>query len=376
MPSEIPIAHVDIRPEDIEAVSRVLASGNLRQGRVVAEFEEAFAQRVGAAHAVAVSSGTAALHLAYLGLFHPGDEVIVPAFTFVATASMLVAVGAVPVFADVDPGTFTLSVDDACSRVNERTRGIAGVHLFGNACEISPLLDLAQRRGLSMVWDAAQALGTGYRGRDVGGYDQAVCYSFYPTKNITTGEGGMVVTDDGDLAKLLRVTRSQGAEAKYRHTILGFNYRMTDFQAALGLQQLARLDNYLDRRRENAQEYDRALEGIDGLQVPATPSDTFHTYNQYGVRLNSAMINREEIVTRLAGQGIETAIHYPRPLHLQPMFGPHPPELSPLDESEQLCHDILCLPVHPGIPVSQVRKVASALCAAILGHDHRGYIAK
>src|SRR5919199_1594248 len=231
MPPEIvPVASVDVRAEDIEAVASVLASGNLRQGRVVAEFEEAFAARVGACHAVAVSSGTAALHLAYMALFTPGDEVIVPAFTFIATASMLLAVGAVPVFADVDPRTFTLSLEDVRARITGRTRGIVGVHLFGNACDIEGLQRLADKHRLTLVWDAAQALGTEYNGREVGSYPTACCYSFYPTKNITTGEGGMITSDDSRLGEQFRLLRSQGASGKYVHTALGFNYRMTDFQ--------------------------------------------------------------------------------------------------------------------------------------------------
>lgn len=364
------MAHVDIRPEDIEAVSKVLASGSLRQGKVVAEFEEAFAARVGAAHAVAVSSGTAALHLAYMGIFKPGDEVIVPSFTFVATASMLLAVGAVPVFVDIDPDTFCLSPADVQPNITEKTRGIAGVHLFGNACDVDGLVNLAREHGLSLVWDAAQALGTEWNGQDVGTYPDAVCYSFYPTKNITSGEGGMIVTGDPDLAKLLRLTRSQGAEGKYRHTVLGFNYRMTDFQASLGLCQLRRLDEYISRRRQNAEELSNVLKDIDGLSVPVTTSGALHTYNQYAVRVSSVRSRRDDVATALEMQGIQSAVHYPRALHQQPMFGHLPP--SKLNESEFLCEEILCLPVHPGVSTSTARRVGLALSTILtdgLGSD-------
>jgi dTDP-4-amino-4,6-dideoxygalactose transaminase len=346
--SRVPIASVDVRPEDIEAVARVLASGNLRQGAVTGEFEEAFAARVGAKHAVAVSSGTAALHLSYLALFGPGDEVIVPAFTFVATASMLVAMGATPVFADVDPRTFTLSVEDARTRISERTRGIVGVHLFGNACDVDGINGLAADHGLVTVWDAAQALGTEFAGREVGAYGQAVCYSLYPTKNITTGEGGMIVTDDDALARTVRLMRSQGAAQKYLHVQLGFNYRMTDLQASLGLQQLGRLDTYVGRRRANAGHLTAGLEHVAGIVPPLEQPGARHSFNQYSILVDASMagVGRDELAEALAEHGIETAVHYPRPLHHQPMFERHDPSLP---VSEGLCQRILALPVHPKV---------------------------
>lgn len=356
-PEVVPIARVDIRPEDIEAVAAVLASGNLRQGRVVAEFEEAFATRVGARHAVAVSSGTAALHLAYLALFRPGDEVIVPTFTFVATASMLLAVGAVPVFADVDPRTLTLSIDDARTKITEKTRGIVGVHLFGNACEVHELTKLAREHDLTLLWDAAQALGTEYDGRDVGSYPVASCYSFYPTKNITTGEGGMVTTDDDELGRLLRLQRSQGAADKYFHTVLGFNYRMTDVAAALGISQLARLNRYIQARRSHAAQLTDLLRHVRGLALPLETPGGCHSYNQYCVVLSNGS-RRPEIQGFLRHRGIETAIHYPRPLHRQPLF---------LDgsvvcaQAEQICEGIMALPVHANLEPPALNRIASAL---------------
>jgi perosamine synthetase len=357
-PARIPVAWVDVRPEDVRAAVRVLESGRLRQGVVTAEFERAFAERVGAAHAVAVSSGTAALHLAYLALFAPGDEVIVPSFTFVATASMLLAVGAVPVFADVDPRTWTLSVEEAEARLTERTRGIAGVHLFGNACDVDGLSDLARRHGLVTVWDAAQALGTEYRGRDVGGYPSAVCYSFYPTKHITTGEGGMVVTDDGELAERLRLSRSQGAAEKYVHVTLGFNYRMTDVQAAVGLEQLQRLDSSLAARRANAGVLTDGLAGARGITTPWSLPEGRHSFHQYAIVLDDrAPVGRDGFVEALACRGIETAVHYPRPLHRQPLFEG---TSGTLPVSEQLSDRIVSIPVHPGMTPDDLESVVTA----------------
>ena len=361
----IRVASVDIRTEDIEAVAAVLRSGNLRQGAVTKEFEDAFAARVGSSHAVAVSSGTAALHLAYLALFGPGDEVIVPSFTFVATESMLAAVGATPVFADVDPRTFTLSAADAETRITSRTKGIVGVHLFGNACDVDGLGALAARNGLTVVWDAAQSLGTEYKGHEVGRYPSVTCYSFYPTKNITTGEGGMVVTDDGALATVLRLSRSQGAAAKYVHTRLGFNYRMTDMAAALGLCQLRRLDDYLKRRRENAMVLSQRLADVSGVLVPEATQHALHTYNQYSILVgwDEGTISRDELADGLAVRGVETAGHYPRPLHEQPMFEG---EATGLGVSERLAKHILALPVHPGVSSAEAERVAAEI-ADVMG---------
>ncbi len=374
---KVPIASVDIRPEDIEAVGRVLESGKLRQGAVTGEFEERFAERVGAKHAVAVSSGTAALHLAYMALFKRGDEVIVPAFTFMATASMLLAVGVEPVFADVDPRTFTLSVDDVRSRISQRTKGIVGVHLFGNACDVDGLKQVADDHGLTLVWDAAQALGTEYRGQEVGSQPTAVCYSFYPTKNITTGEGGMIVTDNSALADELRLLRSHGASGKYVHVMLGFNYRMTDFQAALGLQQLQRLDYYLERRRSNAAVLTERLAEVRGVISPAVQERAFHSYNQYCILIESEVVEdrRDGFAARLNKLGIETAVHYPRGLNRQPLFAgadgtapiAHSISMAPLVNSDDIAGRILALPIHPGVSNQAVERVAFACSRAAAG---------
>ena len=355
---QIPVAGVDIRPGDVSAVAEVLQSGKLRQGAISSEFESAFATRVGAENAVAVSSGTAALHLAYLAMFGPGDEVIVPSFTFVATASMLLAVGAIPVFADVDPQTFTLSLADVEQRITPRTAGIVGVHLFGNACDIDGLTEIAARHGLALVWDAAQSLGTEYRTREVGSYPVAACYSFYPTKNITTGEGGMVATDDASLASKLRLSRSQGASGKYVHTQLGFNYRMTDLEAALGLRQLARLDEYLERRRANAAILSAGLADVPGVLPPVATPHARHTYNQYSILVgwDGAKVARDELAEELSARGVQTAVHYPRPLHRQPMFDHG---FAGLEVSERLSGSILALPVHPRVSTDQAERVAA-----------------
>jgi perosamine synthetase len=291
--------------------------------------------------------------------------VIVPAFTFAATATMLLAVGARPVFADVDPATFTVDVQDVARRITPSTKGIAAVHLFGNSCDVDALETLAREKGLRLVWDGAQALGTTHNGVDIGNRRDAVCYSFYPAKAITTGEGGMVATNDRQLADAVRASRSHGTSAKYVHDTLGFNYRLTEFQAAIGIEQLGRLDTYLVRRRANAARMSAAIRQLRGVQAPMEPVYSGHSYNQFCIVIDPeiAAMDRNVLATELQARGIETAIHYPRPLHHQPVMAD--PALY-LPVSEALCKHILALPVHPAISVSQLDhilgSVAELLC--------------
>jgi perosamine synthetase len=325
---------------------------------LVAEFEARFAQAVGARFAVAVSSGTAALDLAYRALLEPGDEVIVPDFTFVATASMVVAAGAKPVFADVDPDTFTLDPADVERRITSRTRALAPVHLYGQPADIAPLARLARRHHLRIIWDAAQAHGARFQQRDVGSFADVVCYSFYPTKNMTTGEGGMLTTSDERLAKELRLLRSHGEEGRYLHVRLGFNLRMTDMAAALGLAQLAKLPAALERRRKNAAILTRGLAGIPGIKTPSVRAGCEHAFSLYTVQLNPKVLGmtRDEFQKAMADRGVETAVHYPRPLHRQPIFRRHGTDRD-YPVSSRLAETVVSLPVHPGLSLRDVRRI-------------------
>ena len=264
-----PVRMADIRIGDpeIEAAVEVLRSGSLREGRKCAELEDRFAGIVGAAGATCVSSGTAALHTAYAYYLSPGDQVIVPAVSFFATASMVCWAGATPVFCDIDPNTYCIDVDDARDRVTEKTKAVAPVHLFGQAANIDAVGALADEHHLDVVWDACQAHLTRHRGADVGSLPGAVCYSLYATKNMTTGEGGMITSQDTELLEWARLWKRQGQAGKYQHTVLGTNYRMTDIQAAVALGQLDRLAELTERRRCNARIYDEGLEGIRGIQT-------------------------------------------------------------------------------------------------------------
>ncbi len=358
MPHKIHIAHPQLGRAEIEGVRRVLKSGHLRAGALTERFESEFARFVGARFGIAVNSGTSALFLAAKALLRPGDEVIVPDFTFVATASMVLAAGARPVFADVNEKTFTLEPADVERRITSRTRAILPVHLYGHPADILALERLAKRHRLHLIGDAAQAHGAKYQGQDVGSFRDIVCYSFYPTKNLTTAEGGMLVTSNTRLAEKLRLMRSHGERRRYEHVCLGYNLRFTDIAAAIGLAQLRRLSAGNRKRRQNAAALARELAGIAGIEIPQETEGNFHVYNSFTIRLNPKVIgmSRDEFRARLARHGIETAVHYPLPLHRQPLFrGYGRDEDFPV--STRLAKTVLSLPVHPALTTHDLNRM-------------------
>lgn len=346
--------------EVIDQVAEILRSGQLREGRYCKQFEEEFAAQVGAKYAVAVNSGTAALHVAYLSLLQPGDEVLVPAFTFISVASMLRAMGAVPVFCDIDPRTFTLDPKDAEKRITSKTKAIVPVHLFGNSCDIETLEDLAGRYILKTIWDGAQSHGTRYRGKDIGSYGETVSYSFYSSKSMTTGEGGMLATSSLELAEKWKLLRSHGQSDRYVHTVLGFNYRMTEISAVLGISQLKQLPNFVAHRRRNAAVLDGGLGDMAGVTIPSAASPVEHSYSQYSILLTGGLKHkREEFREVLGEEGIDTAVFYPRPLHQQPVFADFPETHLPV--TEDISERILSLPVHPGLGYEDLERVVAAV---------------
>jgi perosamine synthetase len=367
----LPIIEVVLREDEIAEMVSVLRSGQLREGPVCREFEEQFAEQVGARFAVSVSSGTAALHVAYAGKLEPGDEVLVPSFTFIATASMVAMVGAKPIFCDVDPFTFTLNVEDARQRITPLTRAMAPVHLFGNPCDIDAIQRLAEEHDLEIIWDAAQSHGAQYDGRDVGSFDDVVCYSFYPSKNMTTAEGGMITTNDPALYERLKLLRSHGQSGKYYHTLLGFNYRLTDVMASLGLKQLEKLDDWIQRRRANARYLSEALADVPAIQTPVEQPGGESSYNLYTILLDLDQLrcDRDEFVRLLRAENIGATINYPRALHQQPVFA-YLTDDAELPVAEDLSLRVLSLPSHPSLGEAEldlvaaaVRKVASAMGA-------------
>ena len=341
---------------------KVLESGRLRAGRVTQAFENEFTRAAGARHAVAVNSGTSALFLAYRALLEPGDEVIVPDFTFAATAAMVVAAGCKPVFADVDPETCTLDPHEVERRLTRRTRAIAPVHLFGGPADVAALASLARRHGLRIIWGAAQADGAEFGGGGGGAFPDIVCYSFYPTKNMTTGEGGMLTTSDAKLARKLRLLSSHGEASRYSHILLGYNFRLTDIAAAIGRVQLRKLPAALRRRRENARILTRGVAGLPGITTPRAGSGANHAYCLYTIVLEPKALgmNRDQFQRALLRQGVETAVHYPLPLHRQPIFRGYGSDRD-FPVSTRLAECVVSLPVRPGLTRPDLERIVQAV---------------
>ncbi len=346
-------------PAEQAAVAEVLASGQLCQGPRVRAFEQAFADWCGARFAVAVSSGTAALHIALLAHgIGPGDEVVTPAFSFVASANCCLYVGARPVFADIRPDTFTLDPEDVVRRMTRRTKGIVAVHLFGQPCDMEALAAIAQDRGLVLVEDACQAHGARDGGRQAGSWGTA-CYSFYATKNMTTMEGGMITTASSEIAERARMLRDHGSRERYRHELLGYNLRMTDVQAAIGLVQLPKVDAWNDRRRCNAARLTSGLTGVAGITPPAVRSGVEHVFHQYTVRA----ADRDDLRQRLRDAGIASDVYYPTPIPAQPLYVRLGYEVE-LPETERACREVLSLPIHPGLSEADIDRIVSVVRGA------------
>lgn len=349
--------------EEIEAVAGVLRSGRLVQGPRVEEFEAAVGDRLGARHAVAVSSGTAALHLCVLALgLGPGDEVVVPDYTFPATANVVERAGARARLVDVEAEGFGLDPALAGAAVTRRTRALMPVHQFGLAADMGPLLQLARDRGLPVIEDAACALGASWRGQPCGRLGDLACFSFHPRKVITTGEGGMVVTDDDGLATAVRSLRNHGMSSGPggpRFERAGLNYRMTEMQAAIGCVQLRGLDVRLERRAERAAEYGELLAGVEGLTLPTSLPDRDHSWQSYLVQLPHGA-DRDAVAASLREAGVETSVGA-HALSAHPAYA----NRGAAPVSRSLYARGLCLPLHDGMTPSDTRTVAEALGRAL-----------
>lgn len=355
----IPIARPLITDEEKQAVVEALESGQLAQGRRVQAFEEAFAAYCGARHAIATSSGTTALHTALLAHgIGPGDEVITTPFSFVATANAILFVGARPVFVDIEPETFNIDPQRIEAAITPRTKALLPVHLYGHPADIPALQELAQRHGLAIIEDAAQAHGAAYNGQQVGTWGTG-CFSFYPTKNMTTAEGGIITTNDDAVAERARMIRSHGQRSRYEHHMLGYNFRMTDIHAAIGLVQMQHLEKWNAQRIENARYLSEHLEGV---VTPTVRPDYRHVFHQYTVRVRP---DRDAFAGWLRERGIGTGIHYPRPIHRQPFYQ----ELGydgNLPVSEAASQEVLSLPVHPGLSQEDLETIVDTI-----GNYHR-----
>jgi perosamine synthetase len=356
----VSIASVSLTDQEIDAIVKVLRSGQLVAGAAVQAFEQQFARFVGAVYAIAVSSGTAALHIAYLATLRPGDEVLVPGFTHISTASMVHFAGGRPVLCDVNRRTFTLDPENAVRRLSPKTAAVAPVHLFGNACDVDGINAFARHHKLKIIWDAAQAHGTRYRGVDIGCFPDIATYSFYPTKNMTTGEGGMIVTNEPELYERSKLLRGHGETRKYQHDCLGFNYRMLETGAALGLEQLKQLPAFVQKRRRNAQYLSQRFTAIDSITVPFVAQYIEHSYHQYSVllELDRLRCSRDEFAAELKSAGVEAAVHYPRALNQQPAFATHQMRLP---NCEWLSERIISLPIHPELSAEDLDQVGDAV---------------
>ena len=358
---QIPVARPVIGPEEVAAVSEVLQSGMLAQGERVAELESKFAAYCGAAQGIAVNNGTAALHAALLACgIGPGDEVIVPAFSFIATATAVSMCGARPVFADVDEETFNIRPDQVKERITPKTKAVIGVHLFGQPFDAEPVQEICEAHNLVLIEDAAQAHGAVYHGTKVGNLGKCGCFSFYATKNMITGEGGMVTTSDKVTADKLRLIVNHGQSEKYLHTVLGYNYRMTDIAAAIGIVQLKKLDKFNLRRKKNAEYYAANLTA-KGLVKPKVADNVQHVYHQYVVRLTEEFpLSRQAFMDYLKAKGIGSAVHYPIPIHRQPLYAPVA-EPDPCPVATKLAGTVLSLPVHPSLDTKDLAAVCEAV---------------
>jgi perosamine synthetase len=353
----IPTVRPVIGEAEIEAAVRVMRSGMVVQGPEVAAFEREFSALVDGRHCVAVNSGTSALQLTLMALgIGPGDEVIVPSFSFAATANAVRLVGAEPIFADIEPGSFCLDPDAVAAAIGARTVAIMPVHLYGHPAAMDRLLPLAERHGLAVVEDACQAHGATLQGRPVGSFGAAGCFSFYPTKNMHTLEGGMITTQDPNLVRTLRLLRNQGMAQRYAHEIVGANLRMTDVAAAIGREQLKQLPEWNEQRRANAKFLDSR---ITCMITPPVGDAARHVYHQYTVRVPG---DRDAAKKELSARGVGSAVYYPTPIHRLKPYLTIDGKLGPWDlpETDRAAAEVLSLPIFPSLSTSQLERIAEA----------------
>lgn len=358
----IPIAKPDIGDEEIRAVAEVLKSGIIASGPEVAEFEKEFAHYTGVKYAVAVNSGTAALHAALLANdIGKGDEVITTPFSFIATANSILFTGAKPVFVDIEPETFNINPELIEEKITENTKVIMPVHLYGHPAKMDEIMEIVNEHNLVLIEDACQSHGAEYRGKKVGSFGCGT-FSFYPTKNMTTGEGGMITTNDDEVAEKACMIRNHGSRERYLHEMLGYNLRMTDISAAIGRVQLGKLEKYIEKRRENAKVLNEGLGDLDCIQIPTEVDCCRHVYHQYTVRTD----HRENIVSSLQKANIGYGIHYPIPIHKQPIYDKLGYK-DKLPEAEKAAEKVLSLPVNPSIGDEEIYQVIDAVKKGLSG---------
>ncbi|MFH0849292.1 MAG: DegT/DnrJ/EryC1/StrS family aminotransferase [archaeon] len=361
----IRINEPQIGKEEIEAVTAVLKSGVLTNkggaGQKVLEFEREYARFIGVKHAVAVNTGTAALHAALLAAgVRAEDEVLMPSFTFAGTGTPILLCGGRPAFSDIDANTYCMSTEAIENSIGRKTKVIIAVHLYGLPCDMDPILEIARQRGITVIEDASQAHGATYKKRKIGSLGDMACFSFYAGKNMTTGEGGMITTNDDELARALRMIRTHGEERPYWITRLGSNYHMTEIAAAIGVAQLAKLPSFLENRRKNAKLMSEHLATSAKLITPVETEDRAHSWHLYTLKVKGANAGkRNKIIDRVRNKNIEATIYYETPVHMLPLyrdlFGGR---RGMLPETEKAARQVIQLPIHSGLSQEELDYVA------------------
>jgi dTDP-4-amino-4,6-dideoxygalactose transaminase len=355
------MANIQIDDETMRAVMDVLKSGQLAQGPKVEEFEKAFAGYTGTKYAIAVNSGTAALHVGLLAAgIENGDEVITTPFSFIATANSCLFCGALPVFADIDEATFNISQRLIEKKITAKTKAVIIVDLYGQPCDMDEIVTLCKKYNLVLIEDACQAHGAEFGRRKVGSFGIG-CFSFYPTKNMITGEGGMITTDDEDIARKARMIRQHGQSQRYVHELLGYNFRMTDIAAAIGLCQLKTLDMNNTKRIRNAAYLSERISQIEGLIPPHIAPNRKHVFHQYTIKVNKEYkLSRDGLQQKLSESKIGSTIYYPIPIHQQPLYK-NLGYNDKLPVSEAIAGQVLSIPVHPGLTHTELETIVEAL---------------
>lgn len=357
----IPVARPVFGDEEIDAVTAVIRSGMIASGDEVTRFENEYAAYAGVKHSIATSNGTTALHAGLLAVgIKPDDEVIVPSFTFIATASSVSMCGAHPVVADVDDSTYCIDPDSVAEQITPKTKAVIGVHLFGQPCDVSAIQQICEDKDLLFVEDCAQAHGATYKGVQVGNFGAIGCFSFYPTKNMTTGEGGLVTCADDEIAEKVRRLINHGQKEKYLHTEIGYNYRLTNIGAGIGRVQLRKLNVMTKQRQDNADFFSIHLTR-KGVVKPVIREKCSHVFHQYAIRITpDCDMNRDQFAEYLRDNGVGTAIHYPVPVHEQPVYkGKIGGSLCPV--SQKIANEILSIPVYPSLTPDERIRVCSVI---------------
>lgn len=355
-----------IGEEEISAVNKVLKSGNLAQGELVNKLEEEFAKYCGAKYAVAVNSGTAAIHAGLYALgITPGDEVITTPFTFVATANPILMLGAKVVFADISEKDFNINPEKIERKITNKTKAIIPVDLFGQLCDYEKIEEIAKNYNLNTLEDACQAIGARQNNRMAGNFGNVSVFSLYATKNITCGEGGMIVTNDKKIAEKCKIFRHHGqSEEKYEYLDLGYNYRMTDLAATIALEQLKKLDEFNKKRQENANKLTGGLKDIKGIVTPKVNAGNAHAFNQYTIRVTGEFkITRDELIEVLSKKGVGSSIYYPKPLHLHAHFQKTGYKKGDFPVAEKVAKEVISLPVGPSLSKEEISYIIKTIQA-------------